>query len=287
MARSLWLLLALLVRIANCGITFEIGSKKPKPQPVKATRKKADKTPTRQALPPPPFVSRGWLAKKGHKRRNWKRRYFVLADDWGTLTYYDDETCRVERGRVALAGARCSLGLDYVPKRAHVFAFTVRARDDVYHLECSSEGERQRWLRTLRTAAASSRDSVDDAIGDAVDDVATLPVFERRGVPTDFDVESVDCLVGDAGAFHREKWLASLNRLLANERTLKAMNAALRGAYIVQSVELTFVGDARIAVRGAALSPEDLETPTSRPRHRLLLDLRWPQDLKCVVRGYR
>ena len=96
--------------------------------------------------------------KKGRKRRNWKRRYFVLSDDWSSISYYEDERCLKERGRVNLGGARCDLGLDYVPKRAHVFAFTLRARDDVYHLECSSEGERQRWLRTLKTASTSARD---------------------------------------------------------------------------------------------------------------------------------
>ena len=102
-------------------------------------------------------MTSGWLAKKGHKRRNWKRRYFVLSDDWSTLSYFDDELQKAKMGEVALGGATCTLGLDYVPKRAHVFAFTVRARDDVYHLECASESERQRWLRTLRTAATRRR----------------------------------------------------------------------------------------------------------------------------------
>ena len=55
--------------------------------------------------------------KKGRKRRNWKRRYFVLSDDWSSISYYEDERCLKERGRVnfhlLLRGARCDLGLDY------------------------------------------------------------------------------------------------------------------------------------------------------------------------------
>ena len=77
-------LLALL-RAAESGITLEFGTKK-KPRTAvqeKAVEKKEEEKP--QAPPPPPFVSRGWLMKKGRKRRNWKRRYFVLSDDWSDL----------------------------------------------------------------------------------------------------------------------------------------------------------------------------------------------------------
>ena len=74
-----------LLRAAEAGITLEFGTKK-KPRKTieaKAVEKKEEEKP--QAPPPPPFVSRGWLMKKGRKRRNWKRRYFVLSDDWSDL----------------------------------------------------------------------------------------------------------------------------------------------------------------------------------------------------------
>ena len=121
------LALLALLQAAEAGITLEFGTKK-KPAQVKpkaVEKKEEEKAPP--PPPPPPFVSRGWLMKKGRKRRNWKRRYFVLSDDWSSISYYEDERCLKERGRVNLGGARCDLGLDYVPKRAHVFAFTVRA----------------------------------------------------------------------------------------------------------------------------------------------------------------
>ena len=79
------LALVALIQAAEAGITLEFGTKKkPPPQKAKAVvEKKEEEKP--QAPPPPPFVSRGWLMKKGRKRRNWKRRYFVLSDDWSDL----------------------------------------------------------------------------------------------------------------------------------------------------------------------------------------------------------
>ena len=92
------LTLLALIKAAEAGITLEFGTKKkPPPQKAKAVEKKEEEKPPPQAPPPPPFVSRGWLMKKGRKRRNWKRRYFVLSDDWSSISYYEDERCLKER----------------------------------------------------------------------------------------------------------------------------------------------------------------------------------------------
>ena len=107
-----------------------------------------------ECLKPFHSVPGGWLSKKARGlsgRRlsgatGWKRRYFVLSEDWGRLTYFDaeDGDRRKALGSVALGGATCDVGLDYVPKRAHVFTLTLRAESDVYYLECASESERRR-----------------------------------------------------------------------------------------------------------------------------------------------
>lgn len=271
-----------LVHAAAAGLTLEFGSKKPRraatvvETPVKPEEDKAPPSP-----PPPPFVSRGWLMKKGRKRRNWKRRYFVLSEDWSAISYYEDERCLKERGRVHLGGARCDLGLDYVPKRAHVFAFTLRARDDVYHLECSSEGERQRWLRTLKTASTSARDDARAEVEESMRQqrrVKTEDVSEE--LPAFLAAASMDELLGNAGLFHRHDWLKTLNNVLAEEATLEQMNKALRGIYVVEAMTLEYDGDDRIAVKRLELRPDN-------ERHRMCLDLRWPQRLICTVQGYR
>jgi hypothetical protein len=44
----------------------------------------------------------GWLFKKGDKRHNWKKRFFVLTDT--TLSYYDDQTQHKLKGHLSLIG---------------------------------------------------------------------------------------------------------------------------------------------------------------------------------------
>jgi len=275
------LTLLALIKAAEAGITLEFGTKKkPRKTVEKAVvEKKEEEKP--QAPPPPPFVSRGWLMKKGRKRRNWKRRYFVLSDDWSSISYYEDERCLKERGRVNLGGARCDLGLDYVPKRAHVFAFTVRARDDVYHLECSSEGERQRWLRTLKTASTSARDDARAEVEEERRQARLAEAGEMSDEAAAFlSSLSVDGLLGDAGLFHRHNWLRTLNNVLSSEKTLAQMNKALRGIYVVEAMTLRYEGDDKLSVKRLELRPD-------QDAHRLGLDLRWPQRLVCRVKGYR
>ena len=256
------------LRAAEAGITLEFGTKKkPPPQKAKAVEKREEEKPPPQAPPPPPFVSRGWLMKKGRKRRNWKRRYFVLSDDWSSISYYEDERCLKERGRVNLGGARCDLGLDYVPKRAHVFAFTVRARDDVYHLECSSEGERQRWLRTLKTASTSARDDARAEVEEERRQARRAEAGEMSDEAAAFlSSLSVDGLLGDAGLFHRHNWLRTLNNVLSSEKTLAQMNKALRGIYVVEAMTLRYEGDDKLSVKRLELRPDqDAHRFWSRP----------------------
>jgi len=38
----------------------------------------------------------GYLVKKGHRRRNWQRRFFVLKD--GVLQYYENENSEKPKG---------------------------------------------------------------------------------------------------------------------------------------------------------------------------------------------
>jgi hypothetical protein len=72
---------------------------------------------------------------------------------------------------------------------------------------------------------------------------------------------------------------------------LESMNAALRGVYVIEGIDLAYAGDARIGVTRADLAPVLEENgpvnADGAPEHRLSLGLDWPQDLACRVRGYR
>lgn len=323
MATAIILLLAA-AQVAECRITIEFGSSARraarKQQALERRRSQEEDddsgewaTAARQAAavdpPPPPFVTRGWLWKKGHIRHNWKRRWFVLSEDWSDLRYYDrasaDGTPTGEAlGCVVLGGAVATCGLDYVPKRAHVFAFTLRTNSEVYYCEAATEEERQRWVRTLNTAgAARRRGLVEDEVAFLIrSDNATRPSpntfgstnAQLKGLPTLFESSSLDAIVDDVVAFHKERAVARVNRLLNAESTLTKINTALRGAYLVESIDLSLLEPvAGVAVRAAKLEPSPpavvhrlLSGPDSRCV-RLVVEFDWPQRLECRVSGAR
>ena len=49
----------------------------------------------------PPGKS-GWLLKRGHFIRNMKKRWFKLVE--GQIKYYDDNSCKAEKGSIKLKG---------------------------------------------------------------------------------------------------------------------------------------------------------------------------------------
>jgi len=371
------------LRWVSGGITIEIGARKRRALRVRRREGEAEGHPTggeeeeeapaaprpkrkAEALPEswPPFVTRGWLWKKGHVRTNWKRRYFLLAEDWSRLSYYerirDDRPVGDALGKLDLAGAVATLGLDYVPKRAHVFSFTVRTKDEVYYFEAASEEERQRWIRTLNTAGKARclppfltlRD--DDNEGEDDDDAEgedseeeeeeeeesssmggpPLPLGRRRprrrrrvgfssssslsslshsqrsqrGLVTAFDRSCVDAVIDDIVEYHKERAVMRANRILNAEKTLAQINGALRGAYVVEAVELRLldpVAGVRVSSAALAKTPRAVAERLERRFatgaaaaakkskganvnvHRLLVDFEWPQRLELRVRGLR
>ena len=62
-------------------------AKKPKPKEPSAAAAAAEAAEGESGANP--FVVSGFLQKKGHKRRNWKRRFFALSADWAQLRYYE------------------------------------------------------------------------------------------------------------------------------------------------------------------------------------------------------
>ena len=368
---SVALVALLSVERVLCGITIEIGSGKRRLALQKARAEKKKELRLREedgdeegaSNPPeswPPFVTRGWLWKKGHVRHNWKRRYFELADDWSCLRYYsgadkDDRPLGEALGKLDLGGATATLGLDYVPRRAHVFSFTVRTKSEIYYFEAAAEEDRQRWIRTLNTAGrarlpmwpSDEEDEApektfddDDENGDDDENTAAAakktnsakknapryndkdekrrkeqmtayahfqssdPSLQQRktGLASALDRACVDAMIDDIVSYHKARAVARANLILNSEKTLAQINGALRGAYVVEAVELNLLDPvAGVRVLSAALA----KTPKSvadriekkfRPPgdsenkacvHRLLVDFNWPQRLELRVRGVR
>ena len=67
----------------------------------------------------------GFLVKKGHNRRNWSRRYFVLEK--GVLEYFDGmEEPRKSKGSIVLKDYQVSLASESITSYKWCFSLHVR-----------------------------------------------------------------------------------------------------------------------------------------------------------------
>ncbi|RQM25715.1 hypothetical protein B5M09_004305 [Aphanomyces astaci] len=90
-----------------------------------------------------PIACAGYLTKQGHKRKSWKKRYFVLRGS--LLSYYTDYD---STNKQCLA----EVGIEDVQVwdgEMHGFMFTT-SEQVVYYVYAESERERQKWLVSLK-----------------------------------------------------------------------------------------------------------------------------------------
>ncbi|RHY34564.1 hypothetical protein DYB32_000851 [Aphanomyces invadans] len=90
-----------------------------------------------------PIACAGYLTKQGHKRKSWKRRYFVLRG--ALLSYYTDYES---------ANKQClaEVGIEDVQVwdgEMHGFMFTT-TEQVMYYVYADTERERQKWLVALK-----------------------------------------------------------------------------------------------------------------------------------------
>lgn len=102
-------------------------------------------------------VKQGYLAKQGHKRKNWKVRRFVLRKDPAFLHYYDpskEENRPV--GGFSLRGSLVSALEDNgvptgVKGNVQGNLFKVITKDDThYYIQASSKAERAEWIEAIK-----------------------------------------------------------------------------------------------------------------------------------------
>ena len=153
---------------------------------------------------------------------------------------------------------RCDLGLDYVPKRAHVF-----------RVHASRERRRVSFGVLVGRRAATMVTNAEDGVASA--EMMREPRSKKRdgklGGAESCEMSdeaaaflsslSVDSLLGDAGLFHRHNWLRTLNNVLSSEKTLAQMNKALRGIYVVEAMTLRYEGDDKLSVKRLELRPDN------------------------------
>ncbi|KAM6201606.1 pleckstrin-2 [Rhynchocyon petersi] len=102
-------------------------------------------------------VKQGYLAKQGHKRKNWKVRRFVLRREPAFLHYYDpskEENRPV--GGFSLRGSLVSALEDNgvptgVKGNVQGNLFKVITKDDThYYIQASSKAERSEWIEAIK-----------------------------------------------------------------------------------------------------------------------------------------
>ena len=96
--------------------------------------------------PPDPVSSSGYLTKQGHKRKSWKKRYFILRG--ALLSYYEDYEGAHTGGK-----ALSTVTVEEVSTwDGEPFGFVFLTSDQVpYYVYADDERERKKWFHALST----------------------------------------------------------------------------------------------------------------------------------------
>eukprot|EP00051_Salpingoeca_urceolata_P000744 m.35795 g.35795 ORF g.35795 m.35795 type:complete len:350 (-) comp10953_c0_seq1:277-1326(-) len=107
-------------------------------------------------------VRAGWVTKRGQVKKNWKRRYFVLRDDF-TLSYYKDGSMYAKPAGViaidtnvrVIPGAELGKPHKWPEHTAQDTWLAVKTRERTYYLSCDSQEAAQGWLQKIKELANS------------------------------------------------------------------------------------------------------------------------------------
>lgn len=101
-----------------------------------------------------PVVLEGPLTKRGHKRKNWKRRVFALHGAHAVSYRAKRKDAKI-KGIIRLAGAELIASLTLKKAREHTFGI-VEADGTEFFLAAESAEVRAAWLEALASALAAS-----------------------------------------------------------------------------------------------------------------------------------
>ncbi|KAK2859048.1 hypothetical protein Q5P01_003668 [Channa striata] len=93
-------------------------------------------------------LKRGYMWKKGHVRRNWTERWFVLKPS--SMQYYVSEDLKDKRGEIQLDK---SCVVEPIPDReGKRCLFCVKTHSKTYEMSASDQRQKVEWIQVIQTA---------------------------------------------------------------------------------------------------------------------------------------
>ncbi|XP_056268838.1 switch-associated protein 70 isoform X1 [Pseudoliparis swirei] len=92
-------------------------------------------------------LKQGYLMKKGHKRKNWTERWFVLRPD--ALSYYACEDLVEKKGDIIVDRTCCVESLP--DKEGKKCLFIIKCTHKSYEISASDKKKKQEWLQAIQT----------------------------------------------------------------------------------------------------------------------------------------
>ncbi|KAI2653494.1 Switch-associated protein 70 [Labeo rohita] len=90
-------------------------------------------------------LKQGYMMKKGHKRKNWTERWFLLKPN--LISYYASEDLTEKKGDILLDGNCCSLP----DKEGKKCLFYVKCVDKSFEISASDKKKKQEWIQAIQT----------------------------------------------------------------------------------------------------------------------------------------
>ncbi|KAI5098130.1 switch-associated protein 70, partial [Silurus meridionalis] len=91
-------------------------------------------------------LKQGYLLKKGHKRKNWTERWFLLR--LNSISYYVSEDLTEKKGEILLDGNCCVEASDKEGKKCLLF---IKCSDKSYEISASDKKKKQEWIQAIQT----------------------------------------------------------------------------------------------------------------------------------------
>lgn len=92
-------------------------------------------------------LKQGYLWKKGHKRKNWTERWFVLKPN--VMSYYIGEDLKDKKGDIVLDSSCCVESL--VDRDGKKCLFLVKCVEKSYEISASDKKKKQEWIQAIQT----------------------------------------------------------------------------------------------------------------------------------------